>query len=153
MDTKSFHLRSQPAPEGLLTGVSPKGEFHGITQPASGVLLAGVALTGEIHLETQCASEGILEGGSPKGEFHITVLMSAGTALMRTETAREVARPPGLSLMVFCIGYFLQLCFSRIAYLITKKRRTHKNSPLFSRPNTPSLEPPVHGRAADTVFH
>ena len=55
MDTNSFHLKQQPAPEALLKGV---------------VL---------------------------KGEFHLTVLMSAGTALMRTETAREVARPPGLS--------------------------------------------------------
>ena len=45
--------------------------------------------TREIHLENQWASEGILEGGGPKGEFHRTVLMSAGTSLMRTETARE----------------------------------------------------------------
>ena len=97
MDTKSFHLEHQPAPEALLVGVSPKGEFHEIARPASEVLLTGVTPTREIHLETQPASEGILKGVKPKGEFHRTVLMSAGTALMRTETAREVARPPGLS--------------------------------------------------------
>ena len=82
-------------------GVNPKGEFHEIARPASETLLTGVAPTREIHLKKQCASEGILEGGSPKGEFHLTVLMSAGTALMMTETAREVARPSGLSLTVF----------------------------------------------------
>ena len=97
MDTNSFHLKQQPAPEALLKGVVLKGEFHETARPASEALLAGVAPTREIHLETQPASEGILKGVKPKGEFHRTVLMSAGTALMRTETAREVARPPGLS--------------------------------------------------------
>ena len=63
VDTKSFHLRRVYAPEGLLTGVAPKGEFHEIFQSASQVLLAGVSPTGEIHLETQPASEGILKGG------------------------------------------------------------------------------------------
>ena len=101
MDTKSFHLHHQPAPEGLLKGVVPRGEFHEISKSASQVLLTGVTPTREIHLKNQCASEGILEGVASKGEFHRTVLMSAGTALMMTETAREVARPPGLSLMVF----------------------------------------------------
>ena len=62
MDTRSFHLRQGPAPEGLLEGVRQKGEFHEIAESASEVLLAGVAPTGEIHLEQQCASEGILEG-------------------------------------------------------------------------------------------
>ena len=28
MDTKTFHLGGQPAPEGILTGVSSEGEFH-----------------------------------------------------------------------------------------------------------------------------
>ena len=101
MDTKSFHLEHQPAPEALLVGVSPKGEFHETARPVSEALLIGVTPTREIHLKNQCASEGILEGVASKGEFHRPVLMSAGTALMRTETAREVARPPGLSLMVF----------------------------------------------------
>ena len=50
MDTKSFHLEGQPAPEGLLKGVSPEGEFHEIIEPASQALLAGVGMTGEIHL-------------------------------------------------------------------------------------------------------
>ena len=36
----------------------------------SGVLLAGVASTGEIHLERRCASEGTLKGVGPEGEFH-----------------------------------------------------------------------------------
>ena len=70
MDTKSFHLGRRHAPEALLTGVNPKGEFHEIAQLASEVLLAGVAATGEIHLKNQCASEGILEGVVSKGEFH-----------------------------------------------------------------------------------
>ena len=82
-------------------GVNPKGEFHEISKSASQALLTGVTTTREIHLETQCAPEGLLKGVSSKGEFHRTVLMSAGTALMRTETAREVARPSGLSLTVF----------------------------------------------------
>ena len=39
MDTKSFHLEGQPAPEGLLKGVSSKGEFHeGVLKRARGVL-------------------------------------------------------------------------------------------------------------------
>ena len=50
MDTKSFHLEGQPAPEGILTGVSPEGEFHEIIESASEALLTGVASTGEIHL-------------------------------------------------------------------------------------------------------
>ena len=70
MDTKSFHLGRQPAPEALLKGVSPKGEFHEIAQSASEALLTGVVPTGEIHLEEQCASEGILKGVVLKGEFH-----------------------------------------------------------------------------------
>ena len=70
MDTKSFHLRRQPAPEGILTGVGSEGEFHEISQPASEALLTGVIPTREIHLKKQCASEGILEGVNPKGEFH-----------------------------------------------------------------------------------
>ena len=70
MDTKSFHLGGQPAPEGILTGVSSEGEFHENAQPASEVLLTGVAATGEIHLEKQCAFEALLKGGVSKGEFH-----------------------------------------------------------------------------------
>ena len=70
MDTKSFYLGRQPAPEGLLKGVSPKGEFHEIIESASEALLAGAASTGEIHLKRQCASEGILKGVGAKGEFH-----------------------------------------------------------------------------------
>ena len=150
----SFHLEQQPALEGLLKGVISKGEFHEIAESASQVLLAGVAPTGEIHLKNQCAPEALLTGVVPKGEFHRTVLMSAGTSLMRTETAREETKA---SLPVsdgFLNRVVFAAVFSRIAYLITKKRRTHKNSPLFGRPNTPSLEPPLPGRAAaDTVFH
>ena len=71
MDTKSFHLKRQPAAKGILKGVAPKGEFHKITQPASQVLLAGVAQTGEIHLGNQCASEGIVEGVAPLGGHKI----------------------------------------------------------------------------------
>ena len=71
-------------------GVASKGEFHEISKSASQALLTGVTPTGEIHLKNQCAPEGILKGGNSKGEFHKPVLMSAGTALMRTETAREV---------------------------------------------------------------
>ena len=70
MDTKSFHLRRQPAPEGILKGVSSEGEFHEIIESASQVLLAGVVPTRVIHLETQCASEALLEGVASKGEFH-----------------------------------------------------------------------------------
>ena len=70
MDTKSFHLGRQPAPEALLTGVSPEGEFHEIIESASEALLKGVAPIGEIHLEEQPAPEGLLTGGSLKGEFH-----------------------------------------------------------------------------------
>ena len=62
MDTKSFHLEEQCAPEGLLKGVASKGEFHEITKSASQALLAGVSPTREVHLESQCASEGLLEG-------------------------------------------------------------------------------------------
>ena len=69
MDTKSFYLGRQPATDGLLTGISSKGEFHEITQTASQVLLARVPRSSEIHLEKQCASEGILEGVGSKGEF------------------------------------------------------------------------------------
>ena len=53
MDTKSFHLGRQPASEGLLTGVGPKGEFHGIALAASGGTLAGVTPSGEIHLKRE----------------------------------------------------------------------------------------------------
>ena len=62
MDTKSFHLGGQPAPEALLKGVASKGEFHEIIESASGALQTGGAPTGEIHLKNQCASEGIVEG-------------------------------------------------------------------------------------------
>ena len=99
-ESTSFRER-QPAPEGLLKGVVPRGEFHEISKSVSQALLTGVAPTREIHLRNQPAPEALLTGVASKGEFHRTVLMSAGTALMRTETAREVARPPGLSLMVF----------------------------------------------------
>ena len=59
---REIHLGNQCAPEGILKGVDPKGEFHEIIKSASQVLLAGVSPTGEIHLENQCASEGIVEG-------------------------------------------------------------------------------------------
>ena len=71
MDTKSFHLEGQPAPEGTLKGVGSKGEFHGIIRPASEALLTGVVPTGEIHLKNQCASEGIVEGVSLRGGYII----------------------------------------------------------------------------------
>ena len=57
-----IHLERRCASEGLLKGVSPKGEFHETTRPAPEARLTGVAPTGEIHLKTQCASEGIVEG-------------------------------------------------------------------------------------------
>ena len=50
MDTKSFHLEGQPAPEALLEGVASEGEFHEIIESASEALLAGGAPTDEIHL-------------------------------------------------------------------------------------------------------
>ena len=53
MDTKSFHLERQPAPECLQTGVAREGEFHEIAQSASEVLLAGITPTGEIHLKRE----------------------------------------------------------------------------------------------------
>ena len=62
-------------------GVASKGEFHGITRPASEALLAGVSPTREIHLKQQCASEGTLKGGAPKGEFH-EITKSASQALL-----------------------------------------------------------------------
>ena len=71
MDTRSFHLEGQPAPEGILKGVGLKGEFHESAQPASEVLLAGVDTTGEIHLKSQCAPEGIVEGVSLRGGYII----------------------------------------------------------------------------------
>ena len=64
-----------------MTGVSPKGEFHEIAQPAPEVLLAGVAPSDEIHLKMQCASEGLLKGVSPKGEFH-EITQPASEALL-----------------------------------------------------------------------
>ena len=57
MDTKSFHLEGQPAPEGILTGVGSEGEFHEIIQSASEALLAGGAQSREIYFKQQCASE------------------------------------------------------------------------------------------------
>ena len=71
MDTKSFHLARQPAPEALLKGGASKGEFHESAQSASKALLAGVASTGEIHLKSQCAPEGIVEGVSLRGGYII----------------------------------------------------------------------------------
>ena len=68
MDTKSFHLKQQPAPEGLLTGVASEGEFHETARPASEALLTGVAPARQIHLEHQCAKEGIVEGKGSKVE-------------------------------------------------------------------------------------
>ena len=70
MDTKSFHLEGQPAPEALLTGVGQKGEVHETTQSASAALLAGGSPTSENHLRRQHAPEGLLTGVGPKGEFH-----------------------------------------------------------------------------------
>ena len=58
-----------------------EGQFHEIIESASGVLLAGVASTGEIHLESHSASERILTGVVPKGEFH-EIAQSASEALL-----------------------------------------------------------------------
>ena len=69
--TREIHLETQCAPEGLLTGVNPKGEFHEIARPASEALLTGVTTIGEIHLESQCASEGILKGVTLRGGHKI----------------------------------------------------------------------------------
>ena len=77
MDTKSFHLERQPAPEGLLTGVSSEGEFHEIAQSASEALLTGVAPTGEIHLEQQPAPEDLLTGVIQKVEFQAVPLQNS----------------------------------------------------------------------------
>ena len=85
MDTKSFHLGRQPAPEGILKGVCPEGEFHESSQSASQVLLAGVAQTREIHLKTQCASECLLAGVGPKGEFHENACNDAETTQAASE--------------------------------------------------------------------
>ena len=52
MDTKSFHLEHQPAPEGILKGVALTGEFH-----------ENACNDAET---TQAASEALLEGGDPK---------------------------------------------------------------------------------------
>ena len=87
MDTKSFHLEGQPAPEGLLTGVSLKGEFHEINKSASEALLGGVARRREIHLWDQCASEGIVEGVGSEGEFHVTDLKESEEDILRIEPA------------------------------------------------------------------
>ena len=81
VDTKSFHLARQPAPEGILKGVIPKGEFHEPAQPAPEVLLAGVAPTDEIHLKRRCTSEVPVKGVSPKGEFH-EITQPASEALL-----------------------------------------------------------------------
>ena len=62
-----IHLETQCALEALLTGGSPKGEFHEIIESASQVLLAGVAPTREIHLEIQCALEVPVEGVRLRG--------------------------------------------------------------------------------------
>ena len=86
MDTKSFHLEPQPAPEGILKGVASTGEFHEISESASRMLLTGVAPTREIHLENQCASEGLLAGVGSKGEFHENACNDAET----TQSASQV---------------------------------------------------------------
>ena len=62
-----IHLEQRCASEGILKGVSSKGEFHENIKSASKALLAGVAPTGEIHLEQQCASEGTVEGVRSRG--------------------------------------------------------------------------------------
>ena len=80
--TGEIHLQNQCAPEGILKGVSSKGEFHEIIESASGVLLTGVTPTGEIHLEQQCAPEGLLKGVSSEGEFH-EITESASEAFWR----------------------------------------------------------------------
>ena len=59
---REIHLERQCASEGPVKGVAREGEFHEVTESASGVLLTGVASTGEIHLENQCASECPVEG-------------------------------------------------------------------------------------------
>ena len=71
MDTKSFHLEGQPAPESLLEGASSEGEFHEFAESASEVLLAGVAPTGEIHLKSQCASEVPVKGVRLRGGYKV----------------------------------------------------------------------------------
>ena len=93
MDTKSLHLQHQPAPECILKGVGPKGEFHEnacsgaeTTRPASKALLTGVVPTDEIHLAKRCASEGLLKGVGAKGEFH-GISQSASELLLAGVTA------------------------------------------------------------------
>ena len=92
-----IHLEQQCASEGILKGVSPEGEFHGTTQPASGVLLAGVAQTGEIHLEQQCASEGIVEGGRLQGGYKVVPPRKA-TCPRRHSDGGRPQKPPKMSL-------------------------------------------------------
>ena len=91
MDTKSFHLRRASASEGILKGVSLKGEFHEPVQPVSEALLVGVAPTGEIRLKEQCAPEGLLKGGSPKGEFHGTIQPASQVLLAGLAPTGEMA--------------------------------------------------------------
>ena len=66
-----IHLEQRCASEGILKGVSSKGEFHENVKSASKALLAGVAPTGEIHLEQQCASECIVEGVRLQGGYKV----------------------------------------------------------------------------------
>ena len=87
MDTKSFHLEGQPAPEGLLKGVSSEGEFHETSKLASQVLLAGESSTREIHLKQQPAPDSLLTGVTSKGEFHEPRWREQNARLSRVEGA------------------------------------------------------------------
>ena len=103
MDTKSFHLERQCALEGILEGVGPKGEFHGITQPASEVPLVRVARTGEIHLRNQCAFEALLKGGVSKGEFHAPARCDAYfVSCEKVNTGTDTDAVAGFGLDLIC---------------------------------------------------
>ena len=111
MDTNSFHLEHQPAPEALLKGVSPEGEFHGIPRPASEALLAGVASACEIHLKQHCAPECPVDGVDPEGEFHGGALKRAGPP---TATSAATLRAPDATITLtlpFPLFVFYTLVF------------------------------------------
>ena len=62
----------------------------GATKPASGALLAGATLTGEIHLRRQCAPEGLLTGVAREGEFHGNFRPASGVLLAGVTRTGEI---------------------------------------------------------------
>ena len=62
----------------------------GATKPASGALLAGATLTGEIHLRRQCTPEGLLTGVAREGEFHGNAQPASGVLLTGVAPTGEI---------------------------------------------------------------